>query len=315
MYFTAEISGGYRELHRTDGTSIQRFADIRSGDSDDAAVLVVYGNQLYFNAHDGTSVNTYRTNGTQIEKALQNIEMRNPVVAGGYLHFSDGNHPMRTNGTTFERLTNVIGDPVRYENYGAGVAFVANGILYHWTPSELRQLSNLNSIEDLRAAGDTLYFEARNVSNESKLFSLNDNQLRQVSDLLDGGNDSIQDAIVFDGWLYFRANSPWNKQKFFKTDGETIAIAGNFKGRFLDDSSIDHEYASSLGYLFWRTQSEFNVDKLFATDGTATYQIANTRNDELASDGAGMPMEFKGALYFEARDSNNDFCLYRLQPN
>ncbi|NOK17258.1 ELWxxDGT repeat protein [Corallococcus carmarthensis] len=291
-FFTADDGVTGRELWKTDGTSAgtTRVLDLRPGalgSSPDN--LTVFGGKLYFTADNGVNgEDLWRTDGTSAGTAR----------LGGLL-------PAGTTGSGYALATAGNFLYIRYyfsgdDEYGFSLVRtdgMASGFVH------LVDAPEDNSISDMTAVGNRLFFVQNNDEPESSL---------NVTDGTPAGTRELftfpqapHDLVAFGGRLYF-ASGPgayeppdYAGDELWRSDG-TVAGTKLFKDIRLGAlGSEPRELTVFQGRLFFTADNGVNGRELWRSDGTTTALIHDVAPGARSSSPEGL-MGHGTRLFFSA---------------
>lgn len=214
LYFSAKTACSNRKLYKYDGTSITQISNINPIGSDNPYYLTEYNGALYFTATNDNSwtQKLYKYNGTNIIQVSNIISGSSDspsalTVFNGALYFLANSDTKTTqifkyDGTDLTRVSKI-------DNGGYGIS---------------GRLTEFNG---------ALYFAVDTATNPDvidsfyKLFKYDGTSITQVSNINDGGSDSPDGMMVFNGALYFAAKDNSNLSKLYKYDGTNIVKISN----------------------------------------------------------------------------------------
>lgn len=288
LYFSAFVSGIGQELFKTDGTDAGTvlIKDIRTGSSngmdfnsnDINQLFVEYNNELYFRASTNSSIELWKTDGTEVGTvSVKNFEdaqngaptfMTKPgkniigVVFDGLLYFyvnrnGDG-ELWKTDGTT-----------ANTELVRSSLKNIAEMIVYN---NELYFVSG----DDASAEGRELWVTDGTFAGTTIKHDIFPNNLNPAFGL--GSNPA--DLTIFNNELYFKARS-YNGtsgqiigSELWKTDGTTASLVKDIDTDNLASGLNNPNFTIYDNELFFVASDNTTSDfELWKTDGTESGTI------------------------------------------
>jgi hypothetical protein len=219
-------------------------------------------------------------------------------------------------GRTMFQLSNInttgSDSPANLTVSGSRVYFSAfNGTgthLYYYDGTSINQISNLNvsgddKISSIAVSGSNVYFSGSRSGSYSKLFrySVSENRIYQVSDIVAGGTDGISNLYNFNDSIAF-VSTVSGASKLFIYNGASITQVSN---TFSSGDDFPSNFATINNTLYFSADTASGVSKLFSyTNSDGTKQIADIMVS-LLSDNIGWLTNFSGSLYFTANTPGN----------
>ncbi len=290
LYFNAndgDKTGNDKELWVTDGTpgNTAMVFDIQPGSNkgSNPQHMFIFNDNLYFQAHDGSSTQWWKYDGTN-----------DPVKV------------TELNGNGFATPMYPVVDPVNNWVY-----FQANNgrnELHIMKADETVEIIDINATShgyngrESVIFGGKLFFEGDDGTNGDELWISNGTLAgtEMLSDINTNGNSDPNSFTELNGKLYFAADNG-NGDQLFVTDGTaagTTLVNEPFAG---DDGKVDNLCAFN-GKLFFSATDGANGEEIWVYDGTEAKMLKDI-NSEGDSDPKGFK-EVDGLLFFEAADTS-----------
>lgn len=316
LFFTAFVSGLGIELYKTDGTDAGTvlIKDIRAGGSNgldqntnnDKEVFVEFNNELYFRGSTNSSIELWKTDGTNGgTTSVKNFEEA-IVGAPEYISNSD---------------KSILG--VVYNNELFFSVSRGTGIRELWktdgtTAGTIKVRGGLNGISELIVFNNLLYFKSGTegdgfgaevwVSDGTTSGTVLKFDLFPNSGFNTTGSDP-SDLFIFNNELYFSASAVVNNKntgrELWKTDGVTASLVKNINTT-VSGSNIERaglRFAKFKVYqneLYFIAKDGVNDEyDLWKTDGTETGTIkVVSANDAGESFEFSKAIEYNGKLFY-----------------
>ena len=191
--------------------------------------------------------------------------------------------------------------------------------IFRYDGSTVTQLADLNpgdseSFLHPRSVGSHLVFWARDSLNVLKLWRTTGTSApvrapdTTVGSALNRGSDSASQPIVYNGALYFRANTALAVNKLHRYDGSSITQVGSTNLRGASDNltlpTVCH------GRLYFSALDTLGYTKLWQLDGSTVRQITDL--NPVGNDAIVTPACFNDVLYFGASRQYNATVLSKL---
>ena len=269
--------------------------------------LIEFQNNVWFSGWNGEEWELWKSDGTEAGTIMLDVATEIPTssqpeqlkVVGEQLYFEawsnnwrDGRELMVSGGT--------LGDTKVIEDINAG--------------------SHSAKPRDLTEYDYNLYFSAVDYGfiNEKgrHLWSSNGNSTRKISDdyILHSKLDADESLMtVFNGELYFVAETLFDGTSLWKYDGSTISPVFDARPESVEDSKIDN-FQISGNHLFFTAESEDTGRELYATDGATAQLVKDIKINSSSAVHHSNPndlVDINGRLYFSAQDSAHGRELWR----
>jgi hypothetical protein len=343
LYFLADDSSGFRKYFRTDGSNIEKFTDLFSGDDDipnswlGSSHTVVHSGNLYFVAETSNGVRKlFEYDGTNLTKLSNTAEHELMDDAPKHLHSHNGNLYFVANGawngTDYRRL---------YEYDGTNINQITS------------IMTNEDTVSNLATYGTDLYFVSDSNQNvnqytNERLFRYDGTKVDRITHIR-STTDDVNNLIVFNSKLHFFARDSGGYIRLMDYDGTTINKISNIRSsnndyptstssglmkvynskllvNLSDDTGVMHIYeydGSTLSKLFQCASNQtakfgpvYNGNlyfsqngELYMYDGTSIFQVVNMRT---GSDGIYNMVVFNDYLYYSGLDQFGRSKLFRL---
>ena len=141
----------------------------------------------------------------------------------------------------------------------------------------------------------------------SNALTVNKHKITQISGLNSDGSDNPISLTVYNGALYFSANSGSGNYKLYKYDGTGITQISNINSGGDDWPDRLTVYNNAL---YFSANNSSAHSKLYKYDGTSIIQISDIYSG--GSDDPSSFTEYNGALYFSANNGSG-YKLYKFE--
>lgn len=308
LYFTAFVSGIGRELFKTDGTDAGTvlIKDIRTGSSnsmdfnsnDDNQLFVEYNNELYFRASTNSSIELWKTDGT--ESGTVSVKNFEDAQNGAPTFISKSG----------KNVIGVVFDGLLYfyvNRNGNGELWKTDGT----TENTVLVRSSLNNISDMTVYNNELYFSAEDETNgKGRELWVTDGTFagttikhdifpNNLNPFFGFGSDPSY-LTIFNNELYFSARS-YNSEnnqiigdELWKTDGTNATLIKDIKPGNLEQGLNIPNFTIYNNELYFVASDNSNSDyELWKTNGTesGTVKVVSVTD-------TGESIQFLGAINY-----------------
>lgn len=288
IFFAADNGTDGTEIFRTDGTAAgtMMLKDINTKGDAYPKGFLLFKDELYFSASDGTNEGLYKTNGTAagtvlIKQMTLQINRSKPEIIEykGNLYFGTAGELWKTDGTA------------------AGTSKVAT--------LSTSSSSSGQKVRDFVLFNSKLYFAASSGSSEINLMESDGTAAgtKIVADVFPNNDDGVAYLGVANGKIYFQAN--------YKTEGnsELYVSDGTAAGtKFVKDlnNKTANYYDGTSPSFFTEVNGTtlFKGDGLYKTDGTAAGTVKLATISILENQESPNPFLVNGKLLYTPAGDN-----------
>ncbi len=294
LYFGAATSpSGYTKLFAYDGSAVRQVSDTRANQSDSPTNLVCYQGALYFSSANGSGfTKLYRADATSVTQVsdLRGAAGSDAPTAPVVWTSADG-----STSHLFLRMSSPTNTTKLYRFDGSSLTQVSNVVAGNDLPTPL-----LATPPGAGANSGLLFLTMSNAAGFTKLYKYDGSSFTQLSNLSSGSNDTITNAALFGGVLYF-SGTVSGLTKLFAYDGSTLKQVSAFGvSLFSDAPGQGVAYAAKL----WLSMTRGGAAKLYAFDGSGFTQMSDTAGAGSSDAPTGLFVH-DNALYFQANVLNS----------
>ncbi len=310
IYFRGITPEGHTKLYSTNGITVTQISNINPGGNDYPNSFFVYGNKLYFSAE--VAPNRYKLfsyNGSAVDQISDinpggNDEPSNFFEYDSRLCFSGRNNVGYSkifcfNGITISQLPEinsngedhpgdflVSGPKLYFTAYSDGISLKKVYQFDGTIASKIGDTTDSLTTDDpssLVMFKNNLYFSARDLNTNRKLFKFNGVSISQAIDINFQGNDNPTQLVANDNFLYFSAYNEAGLEKLFAFDEINKIQISNTAGLLFSDVPYNLKMIDNKLFVNLSIDDLMGNQwmKLFAYEGITPLQISNTNQDGL----------------------------------